>query len=39
MIECKNASFRYQNTEADALKAVNLQITPGECVVLCGKSG
>ena len=39
MIECNNASFRYQNTEADALKAVNLQITPGECVVLCGKSG
>ena len=39
MIECNNASFRYQNTEADALKKVNLQIHPGECVVLCGKSG
>ena len=39
MIECNNASFRYQNTEADALKAVDLRITPGECVVLCGKSG
>ena len=39
MIECTNTSFRYQNTEADALKKMNLQIQPGECVVLCGKSG
>lgn len=39
MIECKNASFRYQNTEADALKDIDLQIRPGACVVLCGKSG
>ena len=37
MIECNNVSFRYQNNEADALKAVNLQIIPGECVVCCGK--
>ena len=39
MIECNNASFRYQNTEMDALKKMNLQIQPGKCVVLCGKSG
>ena len=39
MIECKNASFRYQNTETDALNTVDLQINPGECIVLCGKSG
>ena len=39
MIECKNASFQYQNTDADALKKLNFQIQPGECVVLCGKSG
>lgn len=39
MIESKNASFRYQNTESNALKNVNIQITPGECIVLCGKSG
>ena len=39
MIESKNTSFRYQSTETDALKEVDLQIRPGECIVLCGKSG
>ena len=39
MIESRNCTFRYQNTEAEALKAVDLQINPGACIVLCGKSG
>lgn len=39
MIEVKNSSFCYQSAEESALKNVSLRITPGECVVLCGKSG
>lgn len=39
MIESQNCSFRYQNTDVDALHELNIQIHPGECVVLCGKSG
>ena len=39
MIESRNYTFRYQNTEAEALKTIDLQIKPGECIVLCGKSG
>ena len=39
MIESINCSFRYQNTETDALEALDIKIATGECVVLCGKSG
>lgn len=39
MIETKNCSFQYQNSESIALKDLNLQIAPGECVILTGKSG
>lgn len=39
MIEIKNLSFTYQNTDTPALTDINLQIPEGECVVLCGKSG
>lgn len=39
MIESKNCSFRYQNMEIPALENMNLQIQPGECIILCGKSG
>ena len=39
MIECKDCSFTYFSAEKKALEALTLQIRPGECVVLCGKSG
>ena len=39
MIEVKNCSFSYQGTSTAALENVDLMIRPGECVVLCGKSG
>lgn len=39
MIELKNCTFRYQNADTNALRNVNLKIFPGECVILCGKSG
>ncbi|MBQ8511967.1 MAG: ATP-binding cassette domain-containing protein, partial [Clostridia bacterium] len=34
-----NCTFRYNNTETDALRELSLTVLPGECVVLCGKSG
>lgn len=39
MIELKNVSFSYQNTESPSLQDVSLSIRGGECIVLCGKSG
>ncbi len=38
-IESKNVSFTYQSSPAPALKNVSLSIRPGECVLLCGRSG
>ncbi len=35
----KNLTFYYPNTEIPALSNVNLEISQGEFVVLCGKSG
>lgn len=37
-IEIKNCTFRYNDTETDALKELSLSVRPGECIVLCGKS-
>lgn len=42
MIELNHVSFAYQTGEASetqVLHDVNFQASPGECVVLCGKSG
>jgi energy-coupling factor transport system ATP-binding protein len=38
MITIDNVSFGYTQ-EKDTLKNINLHIMPGECVLLCGKSG
>lgn len=38
-IESKNVSFTYQNSAAPALQDVTLDIRPGECILLCGRSG
>jgi len=38
MITIDNVSFSYAH-EKDTLKNINLHIKPGECVLLCGKSG
>ena len=42
MIELNHVSFAYQTGEASETQVlcdVNFQASPGECVVLCGKSG
>ncbi len=42
MIELNHVSFDYHTgtaSETPVLRDVNLQVSPGECVVLCGKSG
>ncbi len=37
--EIKNVRFRYQNGEENVLNDVDLTISTGECVLLCGGSG
>ncbi len=39
MIELKNVRFSYQEDRAESVSGVNLQIKPGEFVLLCGRSG
>lgn len=39
MIELKDISFRYENSNKDSISHVNISIAKGECVLLCGKSG
>ncbi len=39
MIDLENCGFRYPGSDTPALKNMDLRIAPGECVVLCGKSG
>ena len=39
MIELKNVSFKYANSESGALDGISLEIQKGECVLLCGESG
>ena len=39
MIAIKDVSFAYQGSERDGIEHINLNIAPGECVLLCGRSG
>lgn len=39
MIELSHATFTYEGSSAPALRDFSLRVDPGECVVLCGKSG
>lgn len=39
MIELNNVCFTYANSSTGALNYVSLNITDGECVLLCGRSG
>lgn len=39
MIEWKDISFTYPGQESDGLQYVNLTVSPGECVLFCGRSG
>ena len=39
MIEIKNVTFTYNESEEESLKDISLSIKKGECVVLCGESG
>jgi energy-coupling factor transporter ATP-binding protein EcfA2 len=39
MIEFRNVSYSYPNDAAENLRNINLQIGPGEFIVITGKSG
>lgn len=39
MIELKNVSFSYAEQGYSGIRNVDLKVAPGECVLLCGRSG
>lgn len=39
LIESRELSFRYQESDKKALKDISLAVEPGTCVMLCGRSG
>jgi len=39
MIELRDVSFSYQDSESGSLKHIDLTIPNGQCVLLCGRSG
>ena len=39
MIELQNVSFSYPEQENGSLHNINLTISDGECILLCGRSG
>ena len=39
ILSCSNVDFTYQSSPAPALRDVALTVQPGECVLLCGRSG
>ncbi|MDN6664195.1 MAG: energy-coupling factor ABC transporter ATP-binding protein [Tetragenococcus koreensis] len=38
-INSENSSFRFLHADEPFLKSIDLKVTPGECVLICGKSG
>ena len=38
VIKLNNVSFQYEN-QPETLSDIDLEIAPGECVLLCGESG
>ena len=39
MITICDVSFTYSGSETDGIRRINLEISKGECVLLCGRSG
>ena len=39
MIDIEDVSFKYGSEERECLKSIDLHISKGECVLLCGRSG
>ncbi len=39
MIHLNNVSFRYENTDLQSIQNINLHVSQGECILLCGESG
>ena len=38
-IKLENVSYLYDNEISGGVQKINFEIRPGECVLLCGKSG
>ena len=38
-IKSKSVSFQFMHTDDSFLKNINLTVAPGECILICGKSG
>ncbi len=38
-INSENTSFRFLHTDDTFLKSIDLKVSPGECILICGKSG
>lgn len=39
MIELRDVSFQYENSDKESVSHINMSVVKGECVLLCGKSG
>ena len=39
MIELKDVSFQYENSDKESISHINMSVNKGECILLCGKSG
>ena len=39
MIELKDVSFQYENSDKESVSHINIFVDKGECILLCGKSG